>query len=292
LSKRQIFKQCFCVLPVWAMFGLVPRAFAADAQIIKDVPYVEKADNQHKLDLFFSSGPRHHLIPLIVLHGGCFMYGDKRHMRTAAMQFVDNLKGFVAIAPNYTLATPTTPSYPQVLDDLHNLMTWIHSPEAANYGIDATHIVAYGESAGATLAGYLGTRPLNGDESTQNHAAVEVVIDFYGRTDFTIPRAEKDGKDCPLTYLHATRAAHMDLFKDASVAPVAGVEPADFLIVHGLEDRQVPYFHSVRLAEALRQGPATVDLLLLPGVGHGLDQSLTTAWHYASGFLQNKFQQK
>ncbi len=71
------------------------------------------------------------------------------------------------------------------------------------------------------------------------------------------------------SFLGASAQEDPDLWWEAS--PIAWASPDDppFLLIHGRDDRVVPYQESVRMADALRRAGAEAELLLIPGAGHG-----------------------
>ena len=227
--------------------------------------------------------------PIMMIHGGCFNGGDKRDLAPVAKRFAR--EGFAVLALNYTLATDHESSYSDVIGDLKTHMHWLVSDQAKTLKIQPDWIGAYGESSGGTLVSYLGTRHLNADRPL-HQAAVDSVVDFYGRIDFTRPQPAGKGVDCAVTFLNASRATDLTRFQEASVQPTLDIPPAHFFIAHGSADPQVEPWHSKHLQQELRSigVPDTESqLLLLPNQGHGfLGSSLQTALSRASSFFNSE----
>ena len=248
-----------------------------------------------KFDLYLPGHPGANATfrPILVIHGGCFTGGDKSDVATIAELMAKN--GFAAMAINYTLASDVpgnrASSYPDVLEDMRRQLNWLESPQAFEMKIRTDWIGAYGESSGATLAGYLGTRHLNSARSA-GRAAVNTVVDFYGRVDLTRPQPAGKGMDCALKFLNASRATELSSFRDASVTPKDSPMPAHFFIAHGSLDTQVEPWHSQHLQDELRAvglSEKESQLLILPGQGHGFTGAgRTQALTAATEFFKNE----
>ncbi len=91
---------------------------------------------------------------IVVIHGGGWRSNDSRTPAQQAIYFAQN--GFAAFSINYTLSTPTTPSWPQVFTDVETATRWV-AQHAANYGADGTRLGAFGPSAGGHLSALLDT---------------------------------------------------------------------------------------------------------------------------------------
>lgn len=98
-------------------------------------------------------GSRSAAVTVLWIHGGGWMYGDKRQ-DTASQQYLRETilaAGYDFVAANYRLA-PADP-YPAAEQDVEAALVWLQAGAAAR-GLGKT-IVVMGESAGATLGAKL-----------------------------------------------------------------------------------------------------------------------------------------
>ncbi len=158
------------VLTIAAIIALGAFAWTQVAPVsassTTDIAY--GTDPLQKLDVYPATTPN---APAVVLiHGGGWYTGDKASLNTA--KFVTPLHdaGFVVVVPNYRLA-PADP-YPAAYQDVKAAVAWTRT-NAAAYGIDATHVVAYGGSAGGTLSMMLAA-----------HGDVDAAVSLAGPVDF------------------------------------------------------------------------------------------------------------
>jgi dipeptidyl aminopeptidase/acylaminoacyl peptidase len=98
------------------------------------------------------------------------------------------------------------------------------------------------------------------------------VVAFCGPTDFTafLARGEGHGPEAVRMLLGGT----LDEKKDEAVAasPITHVSDDDppFLLVHGTEDRTVPFDQAQRFHKALEEAKVDVTLVKVVGGGHGI----------------------
>ncbi|MFJ8865207.1 alpha/beta hydrolase fold domain-containing protein [Streptomyces sp. NPDC102473] len=159
--------------------------------------------------------------------------------------------------------------FPAQRDDLAAALRWLGG-RADELAVDRSKIVLWGESAGAhlaALAALTSAGPATG--------AIRGCVCWYGPSDLGALAEDHGGgfdADDPTTrealLLGAAPATDEELTRAASpVHHVSGDSPA-FLLLHGTEDTLVPSRQSVRLAEALREAGAPVELRLIDGAQH------------------------
>ena len=216
------------------------------------------------LDIYLPDGPGPHSAILFV-HGGAWHTGDKRRLASLARFFAE--RGYVGFSVSYRLALAFT--YPAPLEDLRCAVKWIRG-HAADYGVDPGRIAAVGTSAGGTW-----WRSSRWRRRRWGRAAIRGCPPGFRRpwpcsapwTSFRrwAPRPRRRVE----SFLGASVQEDPDLWREASPITWASSDDPPFLLIHGLDDRVVPYEESVRMAAALRRVGAEVRLVLIPGAGHG-----------------------
>lgn len=219
-------------------------------RIHRDIEYARIGERSLLLDLYL---PTDRSVPppvILWLHGGGWRYGDKNH---CPLRFLAS-EGYAIAAIEYRL-TPEAP-FPAQIHDCKAAVRWLRA-KASEYRIDASRLVAAGESSGGHLALLLGTTAdeaaMEGNvgEHKAMPTAVSAVIDFFGSSDLTAyAGAPTDGSDEVFTLLlGGPIAERLELAKQAS--PITWVSPGDapVLVLHDEEDTVVPIAQSRKLVE-------------------------------------------
>src|SRR6478735_7985751 len=192
--------------------------------------------------------------PLVVfLHGGGWLRGSRKVFTPGISdaQSFDRIvaAGFAVASCEYRLSGEAR--FPAQLDDVDAALAWLHE-HAADHGVDASRIVLWGVSAGATLAALTGLR----------RDDVRGVVDWFGPADL-FAMADHDLGEPPAEtrearWLGAPAAEAPDVARRAS--PALQVHPGapPFHIAHGTDDAHVPVSQSAALASALRDVGAVV----------------------------------
>jgi acetyl esterase/lipase len=265
--------------------------------VCRDLQYV--ADGQNAplgLDLYLpvdSASPP----VLVYIHGGGWFEGSKDSCPGAT--FAQH--GYAVACVDYRLATmecaPDT-VFPAQIHDVKAAVRWLRQ-NAAEYGYDADHMGAIGDSSGGHLAALLGVSVdapnLEGTENPGTSSAVRAVVDWYGPVDIIQgPMVFEDdpcltnigalsdiygGEEVPYFYwtyawgvfLGGSLTDPLILEQAAQATPLTYVDAHDppFLIVHGENDGMVPITQSEALANALEAAGVDVTFLRLPYLGHG-----------------------
>lgn len=231
-----------------------------------------KADSlELKLDLYFPNDSVRKPNPLIVwIHGGGWR-GGSRIDSSAALLWRDS--GFAVASVDYRLSRQAL--WPAQIHDVKAAVRWLRA-NADTLGLDTGRVVAWGASAGAHLASFLGvTGPTDTLEGPVDSAVgdagshVHAVIDYYGATDFLeyIPK-----RWTPWSSVGELIGCGVAKCKDRArrASPIAYVDSGDvpFLIVHGTADTVVPISQSIRFDAALRAAGVPVTFFTVPD-GHG-----------------------
>lgn len=253
----------------------VPATGQSLPRVIRDLQYRKAGGPQTSMDLYLpSANPTGQRLPVVVwVHGGGWYEGDKTPCPIAS----GTSYGYAIASVNYRLSGKSP--FPAQLEDCRAAIRFLRA-NAANYGLDPDHIGVWGESAGGHLAALLGTTEADDANDQENpgvSSRVQAVCDQYGPTDLAALLAEVRQRDPhnpllaepnPVTRLLGGKPQGA---LAAQANPIRFVTPDDppFLIVHGEQDRLVPLSQSQALAERLREAKVAVELVCVPGVGHG-----------------------
>jgi acetyl esterase len=197
---------------------------------------------------------------VIIVHGGGWEAGTKTTYVPPLFEPLSKA-GFSWFTINYRLA-PKHP-FPAATEDVFSAIRWVKR-NAKRYKVDTRRIALMVESAGGHLVAYAGARG-------RGETAVAAVVSFYGVHDF-LARAKQMGEvgknvtqflgvksveeegpmlaASPITYVHA------------------GMPP--FLMIHGTEDKAVPFNQSPMMCAKMEQVGAACEVFRVDGAPHGI----------------------
>jgi len=216
--------------------------------------------------------PRETGVPVVVfLHGGGWLRGTRRVFTPGISdaQSFDRIvaAGFAVAAADYRLSGEAR--FPAQLDDVDAALGWLRENGQA-YGVDASRIVLWGVSAGATLAGLAALR----------RDDVRGVVDWFGPADLVAlaahDRGEPPGETREARWLGAPAAQVPDLARAASPVFQATSSAPPFHVAHGTADAHVPFAQSEALVAALRAAGSDVEFHPVAGGRHfwqGIDDT-------------------
>ena len=266
-----------CVLAmtwVWAQRQRVESPTAPKGVIVhRDLAYVTNAHERQKLDLYIPDEGEN--LPLIIwIHGGAWLGGSKE--RYAPMEYLKS--GYAGASIGYRLSQHAI--FPAQIEDVKAAVRWIRA-NAETYRLDPNRFAAWGASAGGHLVAMLGT---SGDitefevgENLGVSSQVQAVVNYLGPTDFLQMDAHRlsdglvhDAPDSPESKLvGGPIQEHEDRVARANPITYVSKDDPPILIIHGDQDKLVPYHQSVLLKEALEAVGAPVILYKVEGGGHG-----------------------
>ena len=249
-------------------------------------------------DLFRPASEGAHPVVLWI-HGGALIFGD-RGMLPAEQRDLYLRAGFAVVAIDYRLAPET--KLDGILEDLDDAYAWIRS-EGPRLGLDAARLAVVGHSAGGYLALVSGCRFRPRPRAVVSfYGYGDVAGDWYARPDPfygrdpEVSRAEADravgntpvargAETRRFTYYRYCRQRGLwpqlvtgrDPEREPrafdAICPVRGVtrDYPPTLLLHGDQDRDVPYARSVEMAQALAKQGVPHELMTLPEHGHVFD---------------------
>ena len=227
-------------------FGVVNHAVPpADATV------VYAPDRGLALDVFRPHGASGTAATVVFFHGGAWKRGSREQYRFVGHRLAEH--GVLAIVADYR--TWPRAGFPAFMDDAADAVAWANT-HAGEYGGDPRRLFIAGHSAGAQIAGLLGTDQHYLAVRGIKTAQLAGVIGLSGPYDFNVGRK------------YAPIFGPRPQWPQAQVVNfVDGGEPP-FLLVHGDADRTVEVRDSIELAAKLRDAHIPVTLLLLPGASH------------------------
>lgn len=228
-----------------------------EAILYDNVPYCGDLDTRRQMDLYVPTTANENTPAPVVLyvHGGGWKEGTFRNgIDHYYPQFL-LAQGIAFATIDYRLAPGAT--YPSQDNDVNCAYSFIIS-HADHYGVRATNVGFFGDSAGGQLAAM---EALTG-EARDNTAAVALL---YAVTDLWYQIAEKHDTNAS-TYLAATDE---ETAKKASPLYAPLDTNAAFLLIHGESDTIVPISNSQRFYNRLTANDIDAQLVTIPGAGHG-----------------------
>jgi acetyl esterase len=253
---------------------------AGSAATYSDVVFAERPDGNLTLDAFVPDGPGPHPTAIIV-HGGGWVNGNKQTYVKPLFPVLSDA-GFAWFSINYRLAPAH--HFPDPAQDVADAIRWVKR-NADKYKVDTTRIALVGESAGGHLVSWIGVTEQLG---------LAAVVPFYAPHDL-LGRAEKWGISENVQKLLGIGPELNEQTRKAlrNASPYDRVKPGlpPFLLIHGTDDKQVPYDQSVSMKEKLRSAGVKCDLFTVQGGGHGMGSwdKVDTAWknHLVQWLQQN-----
>ena len=240
----------------------------------RDIAYVTDGHERQKLDLYVPADTGENLPLIIWVHGGAWRGGNKTHYRP--MEYLS--AGYAGASINYRLSQHAV--FPAQIEDVKAAVRWLRA-NAETYRLDPNRFAAWGSSAGGHLVAMLGTA---GDvaefevgENLEVSSKVQAVVDYFGPTDFLQMDAHRppdglvhDAPDSPESKLvGGPIQAHKDRVAKANPITYVSKDNPPFLIIHGDQDKLVPFHQSVLLKDALEKAGVPVTFYRVEGGGHG-----------------------
>jgi acetyl esterase/lipase len=234
---------------------------AADYQIDANIRYDHHPETV--LDILQARAPALKNRPgVIVIHGGGWMQGEKETVvERFCVPFIQH--GFVVADVEYRLAKVA--AAPAAVSDVLNATKWFHD-HAAEYKVDADHIVVTGESAGGHLALMVGMTPASADLGPATKIAA--IIDFYGIADVADQMDGANRRDYATAWI-PEQLGRMELARRLSPMTYVRKHLPPVLAIHGDTDPVVPFDQSVRLTNALKSAGLDAELITVTGGQHG-----------------------
>jgi len=201
----------------------------------------------------------------IIVHGGGWSSGDKQADIKPLLKPLAKAN-FTWFSIDYRLA-PTN-RWPACYEDVQSAIRWVKA-HAAEYKGDPRRVALIGYSAGGQLV-------CQSIALARDDTRVQAVVGLAPPTNLVADCERRGGlspslrnlldRDKPLT--EETRAVLRELSPINYVKP--GLPP--FLVIHGTEDKSVPYVQSVNFQAKLKANGVPCDLITIQGAPHRLTE--------------------
>jgi len=249
------------------------RLSAEETTVRRDIEYAKAGEHSLKLDLYLPDQDGPH--PLIVwVHGGAWRAGSKKNMPLGDLVS----KGYAIASVDYRLS-PVAP-FPAQVQDIKAAIRFLRAKHE-EYGLNTTRIAIAGSSAGGHLAALVGVtnghKELEGTvgEHLDQSSDVAAIIDMYGPTNFLtiLKQSTPHGLSVrvPALQLLLEKQPEDDPELARLASPVFHVDKNDppLLLIHGVQDPQVPVNQSLELFGRYEQHQVLVELHLIHDGLHG-----------------------
>jgi acetyl esterase/lipase len=218
---------------------------------------------------------------VVYVPGGGFVMAAKESALDLRTYVVD--AGFAVASVQYR-TTRDGANYRDGIADIKAAIRYLRA-NASKYGIDASAVAVWGESAGGYLAAMVGVTNHNstfevGDNLNQS-SDVQGVIDNFGASDISKIAADFDAVTRHATYTNEGLVQYIGKASDASaldpgIATTAAnpmkyiqSDAPPFLIFHGNQDRMVSASQTLILHDALVAAGVHSTRYVVDGAGHG-----------------------
>lgn len=228
--------------------------------IISDVPY---GDAPHQQANVYLPARRVTALPVVLFfHGGAWQVGDRRFDAERCRLWAE--WGFAIANIEYRLATPGTPSWPAVQDDVEQVLEWAHGG-LGSVGLEASAVGVAGISSGAHLAALLALA----DDRVRAAVLIAGVYDLAQLRDYwrltrvddpTVALLGADLPDDPGRYREASPQCRLHLLEKPPTA--------SFLLLWTEDDMVAPARQQEAFAKSLEAVGVDTEYQSWPAGGH------------------------
>jgi acetyl esterase/lipase len=238
-------------------------------QAQSNVPYGSPVNLSERLDLCLPVGAAGLRPGVVLIHGDGFTNGDKSEYDPLCLAYASY--GFVVTTIDYRLAPQSL--WPAPLVDAQLAVRWLRA-NASKYHLDPQRLCAQGDSAGASLALFLGALTSNhpGDKASlfsNQSPHVSCVVDLFAPVDLSLLTTNAIWQGIFPQMFGPGNQNSSILLHDASPIFAINAQSVSTLIIQGALDTVVPPGQSKALQTKLQSFHVPVSYISYPG-GHGL----------------------
>ncbi|MFF1632282.1 alpha/beta hydrolase fold domain-containing protein [Leifsonia sp. NPDC058248] len=277
-----------------ALTGCAPAQSSPEAtgpQVVDNVAYAPadpKGSEGHLLDIYLPT-PRERPFPLIIWSGGTAWLSDQGRATASTLAGMFNPHGY-AVA-GVSIRSSDQAQFPAQLSDIKGAIRFLRA-NAARYHLDPKRFGIAGDSSGgwaAAMAAVTGdVATLEGDVGVSGASSkVQAAAAFYPPTDFLqldpyLPgNCDSSGANPDASFCAADRDSAVSLLlgcpiescpgRVAAANPIRFVDRDDppLLLLHGLQDVDIPWQQSKLLFDAVHSVSGRADFVTVPRGQHG-----------------------
>lgn len=236
-------------------------------RIVSNITYLTANNFDAKLDVYSRMDASEPQPTLIWIHGGGWTGGNKESQIFSLLPYME--MGWNVVNVEYRLTRVSLA--PAAVEDCLCALRWVIG-NAKQYGFDTNKLVVSGGSAGGHLALTTAMIPASAGLDRQcpgtEQLKVAAVVDWYGITDVADLLDGVNIKTYAVQWL-GSMPNRVDVAKRVSPLTYVRSGLPPIISIQGDADPVVPYSHSVRLQQALKQAGVDGELVTIPGGKHG-----------------------
>ncbi len=249
----------------------LPQARAGFLEELEGASYMEEGivygkagGRELKLNLYHPSRGEGPFPAVVFVHGGAWRAGHRGHFNRQASYLA--ARGYVCASIEYRLSGEAT--FPAAIHDVKCAIRWMRAEGSKHFKADTARIAVSGGSAGGHLALLAGTSAgvaeLEGDGGWAGYSSrVSCVAAFNPACEFAEQLSEVAS-----AFLGGSREEVPDTYRKATPASWLDKDDPPMILLHGTDDKAVPYSQSVEFVSKLKALGIAARLYSAQGKGH------------------------
>lgn len=272
------FRRATAVAAAVLWCGAAPARLSAEKRVEKNVIYGMYSGLALLMDVYHPENPNGYGIIHISGSGWSAPLSldarplkDGNHVKIEGLPVVE--AGYTVFSLNHR-ASPRF-RYPAPVEDAQRAVRFVRF-HAAKYGINPDSIGAVGGSSGGHLVSMLGVLDGAGDPEDESEinrlsAKVQCVVARATPSNLATGVGGSSGLMLGVRVREGMDPNSMEMRRAREASPVSHVTPDDppFLLIHGDNDKTVPFGNSEQMRDALDKAGVEVELVRVKGAGHG-----------------------
>jgi acetyl esterase/lipase len=259
------------MLAVSITFLSAPTARAEFLEELEGAGYMEEGivygkigERELKLNLYHPSSGEGPFPAVVFIHGGGWRAGHRGHFSRQAMYLA--ARGYVCACIEYRLSGEAR--FPAAIEDVKCAIRWMRAEAAKHFKADTSRIAVSGGSAGGHLALLAGTSgdiaELEGTGGWNEYSSrVHCVAAFNPACDFSKQFSNAVGE-----FLGGSAEEVPEAYRMATPASWLDKNDPPMILLHGTDDRTVPYTQAVEFVGRLKDMGIITELYSAQGKGH------------------------